>query len=380
MKIKYPNNVIGGDADDRSPLSEQLAYISEEIIEYCRIIPEYIDRQDYTEARNLMERMMGLDKAANAIKLAIKGVPITMEDVEALRSIEPHRKSVQNMTDPEVSRTIKFEYMLTEEMGPKSAYEMRKKGGNAWREDEGTQVQVVRVDKREIPDLLTALRKDTRIQRGTFINHDTGIEVIYGGNSIDEIVAKAIPDDKRGSIPVEARIAALYQMQDVIENAICFDSQISEYNDSDSKNKSKNTLFMHRMYGIMEYKGAYYLTNLGIEEMYTTDKEEQSINGTINRLYSFRDIQITPVELLGFEAHASLHNADTDTLTGAIWNISIAQLYKLVKAHDELFFENQNAAGRAERLEEIQIKERFEEAMKNFNAFSSGENDSDYGR
>ena len=35
------------------------------------------------------------------------------------------------------------------------------------------------------------------IPRGTFINNDTGVEIVFGKKSIDEITSKAIPDQKK---------------------------------------------------------------------------------------------------------------------------------------------------------------------------------------
>lgn len=143
-------------------------------------------------------------------------------------------------------------------------------------------------------------------------------------------MTRARPDDKRG-IPVEARMAALYQMKDLIENAVCFDSQISEAN---SPSKSSNTLFIHRLYGMYTYDNQMYLANLAIEEFYNKGLDKE-VKETGNRLYSFRDIKITPVRLLGLNPHADLHNADQDALTD-VMSMSIPQLCDFVKTYDQI--------------------------------------------
>lgn len=90
------------------------------------------------------------------------------------------------------------------------------------------------------------------------------------------------------------------------------------------------------MHGVLEYEGEIYLANLSVEELYATDKEN-NFKGTSNRLYSFRDIKITPVELLGGQTHTSLRNANKDTLSSVI-AITIPQLYELVKTYDKSYY------------------------------------------
>ena len=303
-----------------------------------------------------------MSRRAEEIKAEIQKEAITVDDVQALRSIEPKRKSVQNMLENEVAQTPKFEKLLNEEMGEKSAYEMRS-GNNEWRNDETKTVPIINVQKREIPENLADLRKQNDIPRGTFINKDTGIEIQFSRKSINEIVAKAIPDAKR-DIPVEARLAALYQMEELIENSVCFDSRISEYDPVTSKNKSPNSLFIHRMHGILEYEGKTYLSNLSVEESYITDKEN-NFNGTSKRLYSFRDIEITPVDLLGDQAYGALQNASQDPPSG-VTTITIPQLYNIVKTFDQYFFENREAPGRIEREAEIKAQEEYNNAVVKF--------------
>ena len=59
------------------------------------------------------------------------------------------------------------------------------------------------------------MRKEKDIERGTFINLDTGIHVIFGMSSVNEIAAKTIQDNKRGMY-VDARVGAMYHMKNLI--------------------------------------------------------------------------------------------------------------------------------------------------------------------
>lgn len=350
---------------------DTLISISNEISEKEKIFAKLVENKDFDTADRFLKEIQELSDKYDNIKTEIQAESINDDDIQRLRNIQPLRKSVQNMLENEVSQTPKFEKLLNDELGEKSPYEMRN-GNNAWRNDETKFVPIIKIEKRNIPENLTEIQKNINsITRGTFVNNDTGIEIQFSRHSIEEIVAKAIPDDKR-DIPIEARIAALYQMQELIGNAVCFDSRISDYNPVSSKNKSPNSLFIHRMHGVLEYEGEIYLANLSVEELYATDKEN-NFKGTSNRLYSFRDIKITPVELLGGQTHTSLRNANKDTLSSVI-AITIPQLYELVKTYDKSFFENLNAIGRSDREAEIGAKNEYNKAVEELEEYTAKEN------
>ena len=60
--------------------------------------------------------------------------------------------------------------------------------------------------------------------------------------------------------------------------------------------------------------------------MYITDKE---------KMYSFRNTEIAPVELLGFQSHASLNNSTSPFTLSDVTTITIPQLYNLVKTYNK---------------------------------------------
>lgn len=336
---------------------QQYVDLTNKIIDKQKDITDFTENGDLVSAAAEIEKLSAIVEKAAFAKTKLLEMDITADDVKALRSIQPARKSVQNMLENEVAQTPKFEKLLGEEMGEKSAYEMRN-SGNEWRNDESKTVTVVDIQKRNIPDKVNKMKKAEGIPKGEFTNLDTGISIQFSRRSLGEIIAKAIPDEKR-NIPVEARMASLYQIDDIIENAICFDSQISEAN---SASKSPHTLFIHRLYGVYKYDNELYLANLAIEEFYNRGLETE-VDKTASRVYSFKDIKITPVRLSELNLGAIPQKASMDTSTD-VTKISISQLYDIVKTYDEYFFENPKAAGRPDREAEIEAQNKFKAAME----------------
>ena len=344
------------------------SYTTEQLVEITSIIrskkeqlTELVAENNFEKATELSVELSQLTERAAKIKAAVQEQDITQTDVAALRDIEPKRKAVPNMLETEVAQTPKFEKMLGEELGEKSPYEMRR-GNLAWREDESNDIEVISLPLHSLPTNLSELRKAKDIERGTFFNADTKMNVVFGMSSINEIIAKSIQDDKRG-IPVNARISAMYHMKDLVAASICFDSQISDYNEINSKHKSPNTLFMHQMYNVVRYDKQFYLVRISIEESYSTDKNNK-INQTLNRVYNLKDMKITPVAANRVCDPAVIdRTVNEDTATDVV-RINIPQLYNIVKEYDKNFFENEQAPGRAEREAEIAAQQEFEQSVK----------------
>ena len=361
-QVKQLAHEADTDLDSKSSegINDDLEQIVASIGEKGKTFTEMVKAGEFSKAREILKELNVLALQAERQKAVIQQEAITTEDVDKLRGIEPKRKSVQNMLETEVAQTPKFERLLGEELGEKSPYEMRR-GNTDWLDDKTRTVPIITVEKRDLPTRISDIRKAkniAEIKRGTFTNQDTGINIIIGRNTVEEIIAKAIQDDKRDK-PVEARLAALFDMQKLIESSVCFDSVISDI--SASNGKSPNSLFMHRMYSVFEYKNEYYLANLAIEESYATDRDDK-FRDTFNKLYSFRDIKITPMKP-GFHTRFSEQIVGSGASIG-VTEISIPDLYKLVKTYDHSFYENEQAPGRAERLEEIQAQEDFQSSVE----------------
>ena len=315
-----------------------------------------VEKRDFQQISVVANEIAQLQQDISNVKDRIANQPITESDIQALREIRPKRKSVQNMLESEVAQTPKFESLLHTEMSEKSAYEMRKESGNKWRNDNSTLVPIITVPKRDISNIRKD-KKDGTIERGSFVNKDTNITVIFGSKGIDGSLAHALQEVNRNN-PTEPRLAAIYCMRDLIENAVCFDSQLSE-----KKSKSPNSLFMHRMYAIFNYDDNFYLANLAIDETYSTDRSGNF--ATSESLYNAKSIKITPVDDLGFQSHDLPQSGSEPT---DVTTISIAQLYEIVKKYDKNFFENPNSPGRAEREAELFISAAYKDAVSSYNA------------
>ena len=353
--------VVSSDIAAEKYTTEQLVGVTKEILGKQEELTGLVAANEFEKATELSRELSMLSQRAAQIKAAIQKEDITQDDVAALRDIEPKRKAVPNMLETEVAQTPKFEKMLGEELGEKSPYEMRR-GNLAWRENDNSIVEVVTIPYRSVPNNLAELRKARDIERGTFFNNDTGISVVFGANSVNEIIAKSIQENKRG-VSVDARIGAMYQMKDLILHSVCFDSHVSDYNEVNSRNKSPNTLFMHQMYNVIKYDEKFYLTRISIEESYSTDRENK-FNSTVNRVYNLKDIKITSVE-----ANRVCDPAVPDITVGEdtstdVVKVTIPQLYELVKQYDHSFYENEQAPGRAQREAEIAAQQEFEQSVK----------------
>lgn len=353
--------VVSSDIAAEKYTTEQLVGVTKEILGKQEELTGLVAANEFEKATELSRELSMLSQRAAQIKAAIQKEDITQDDVAALRDIEPKRKAVPNMLETEVAQTPKFEKMLENELGEKSPYEMRR-GNLAWRENDNSIVEVVTIPYRSVPNNLAELRKARDIERGTFFNNDTGISVVFGANSVNEIIAKSIQENKRG-VSVDARIGAMYQMKNLILHSVCFDSHVSDYNEVNSRNKSPNTLFMHQMYNVIKYDEKFYLTRISIEESYSTDRENK-FNSTVNRVYNLKDIKITPVE-----ANRVCDPAVPDITVGEdtstdVVTVTIPQLYDIVKQYDKSFYENEQAPGRAEREAEIAAQQEFEQSVK----------------
>jgi stage V sporulation protein G len=273
---------------------------------------------------------------------------LTHEDIAALREITPPRKSVMNFSNTDVASTEAFAEKFRQEIGDKSPYQRRLED---WREAESTAVAVVTVEEHNTQSYKKH-KKDGTIPRGTFVNQDTGYEIVVGSRGIDNTFAHAQMDATRKT-DVSARLSAVYQVDDFIRKSISLDVETSEK----GKSKSPNSIFMHKLYAPFIFKEIPYLAKITLEEFYTTNKTEQ-ITDISKRFYNLADITVTPLNALGFQAHPAFSGEKSDS-TGfeprMVINstVSVAQLFAIVKEFDKNFYTHPDAPGRAERLAEI---------------------------
>ena len=345
--------------------TEQLVEVTKAILGKQEELTKAVSVNDFEKATNISRDLSALVEKAAKMKAAIQKEDITQNDVTDLRDIVPKRKSIPNMLEIEVAQTTKFEKMLDSELGKKSPYEMRR-GNLAWREDDTVTIPIIEIGKRDVSDVMEDMKKRL-IPRGNFVNDDTNLIINVGQTGIRDTLAHSIYDSKRGE-NTNGRLSSLYQLESIIKHAVCFDTVISEV----GKNKSPNTLFMHKLYTIINYDNNPYLARLSVEENYSTNREG-SMRGTENRFYNLKDIKIAPIRLnAGFQSHGIPSEDDRAKPYGAIVNLTIPQLYSIVKQYDKSFYENEQAPGRAQREAEIAAQQEFEQSVKKLDKYNSG--------
>jgi N12 class adenine-specific DNA methylase/predicted RNA methylase len=335
-----------------APETSLLVSLATEIERKKKELTALVAEEAFGKAAAALSELTGLSEKSALLKRRIQARPAGQTDVDALRGITPKRRSVRNLVEPQIAQTARFEKMLGDELGELSPYELRKKDVRA---EETTTVKVVAVDKRDVSDVIGDMKRGI-LERGEFVNADTGMRISFGASGISGTLAHAIQLAKRDNT-FETRLFSLYGMKEIIANAVYLDSRISEPIGS----KSPNTLFMHKMYGVFACGDEHFLACLSIEESYKANTVG-ALENTSNRMYNFKSIKITSMGELGFQSHCALpedNGGPTDVTT-----LTIAQLRELVKAFDKNFYENISAPGRPEREAEIEDHRRYGEAVR----------------
>ena len=252
---------------------------------------EHIEKREFDKATQVTDEMNRLGIVEYYLLLLAKEELLSRDDSETYKYMEPHIKSIQKLIETVNAWTAGPEQKESVDTVKMTAYEKRKLD-KAWTEDDETSVPVIRVEKKKLPDHFPAAEIDENIPRGTFTNRDTGIEVIYGRRTIEETMDQ-IMDRENNSILAEIKIAVLYRMQELIENTVCFDHLDLE-DQSDGKNNPDGVL-IHRLYGLIEYGGRYYLLKFRLDAL-CDDTDLPETYDFLGRIYRISDIQIIPVE------------------------------------------------------------------------------------
>ena len=259
-------------------------------------------------------------------------VTIGIEDVQSLRTLPP-RKSILNFTAEEKNIAQKWALKYSEELGEKSPFY---RAENEWRDKDEAIVSVIEIEDRGI-DVATAradIKGAGKIKRGIYTNIDTGWDVLVSRVGIEETIALARRhEDRKGSLDVYSRLNALYQISDVLENAILLDTCVS----TPEKSKTIGTAFMHNFYSLVSFQSKPTLFAINVEEYYNPHESEID-----KRFYSLKHINIVPIEIgvSGplFLDRTSRAESSNDTA------VSVADLYELVKQNDKNFYTNIKSA------------------------------------
>ena len=118
---------------------------------------------------------------------------------------------------------------------------------------------------------------------------------------------------------------SLYNINDILKNAVMLDSTLT---DDNNPNKANNTAFMHKMYAVCKTGEVLSLAKIAVEEFASGKKD------TLKRIYNMQSIKIEPLRHVAFtDKRLAL-----SVLNGS--NISISDLFKIVKNFDKDFYLN----------------------------------------
>lgn len=244
-------------------------------------------------------------------------VEITQADIDVLRTLEP-RKSILNFSSAELAATEKWAEKFQGELSEKSPFYRLINGD--WRENDETRVPIIDVVDKS--PTFKSVRDDIKQQvifRGSVVNSDTDWNIQISRKGLEDSVRYAKSHNNNAVYNI------LYNIDYIVKNSTLLDSVLSEKNNN---SKSYNTAFMHKMYAVCKIKEQINLVKIAIEE-FADDK-----NSTLKRLYNVQDIKVEPIRYIEFAEKPLARSA----LNGS--DISISDLFKLVKSFDKDFYLN----------------------------------------
>lgn len=254
-------------------------------------------------------------------------VEITQADIDVLRTLEP-RKSILNFSSAELAATEKWAEKFQGELSEKSPFYRLINGD--WRENDETRVPIIDVVDKS--PTFKSVRNDIKQQvifRGSVVNSDTDWNIQISRKGLEDSVRYAKSHNNNAVYNI------LYNIDYIVKNSTLLDSVLSEKNNN---SKSYNTAFMHKMYAVCKIKKQINLVKIAIEE-FADDK-----NSTLKRLYNVQDIKVEPIRYIEFAEKPLARSA----LNGS--DISISDLFKLVKSFDKDFYLNKRSEQQIEKF------------------------------
>ncbi|MCR5122577.1 MAG: hypothetical protein K6B74_09190, partial [Ruminococcus sp.] len=187
--------------------------------------------------------------------------------------------------------------------------------------------------------------KSQEITRNNVLNVTANIDIQISRRGLEDTLNYASRHNDSATMDM------LYHLNDIIKNSAYLDTKISEEN---NKNKAHNSVFMHNLYSIVKRDEKYYLAKIAVEE-FIAEKDKTGL-----RFYNLQSIKIEPSRHLTF-GEINQNRLALSVLNGS--DISISQLRELVKTYDKNFYENEQAVGRPERLDEIAVDTAVSKAI-----------------
>lgn len=255
-------------------------------------------------------------------------VEITQADIDVLRTLEP-RKSILNFSSAELAATEKWAEKFQGELSEKSPFYRLINGD--WREnDNNNTISIFDIDKNDV-DFQTVSNdiKSQAIPRGVIINKDTNWNIQVSRRGLEDTLTYGRKHKDQNVYSM------LYHINNIISSGTLLDSVITEKNND---NKAFNSMFMHKLYGVCRIDKQPYIVKIAIEEFAGNKKD------TIKRLYNLQDINIEPIKHAAFADKRLALSVLNDS------NISISDLFKLVKSFDKDFYLNKRSEQQIEKF------------------------------
>ncbi len=254
-------------------------------------------------------------------------VEIVQSDIDILRTLES-RKSILNFTEVELAATEKWAKKFQGELSEKSPFYRLINGD--WRENDESRVPIIDVANKSTT--FQSVRDDIKRQvifRGSVINSDTDWNIQISRKGLEETVKYAFNSKNYTAYNL------LYHIEDIIKSGVLLDSVICEKNNN---SKSYKPAFMHKMYAACRLNNNVFIAKLTIEDFF------DGKDNTLKRLYNAQDIKLEPLRHIEFTEKPLARSV----LNGS--NISISDLFQIVKSFDKDFYLNKRSEKQIEKF------------------------------
>lgn len=245
---------------------------------------------------------------------------ITQQDIDILRTLPP-RKSVLNFNDEEKAVTVNWAERFKNDIAEKSPFYRAENGD--WRADDNSSVPIIELEAKNISfEEIKNDVKSGKIERGNVVNKDTNWNINISRKGLEDTIRYS--DKHNDPIPYNM----LEKVHFILENSVLLDSQTS---DDNKNNKANSTGLMHKLYAIIKIDNKPFIAKSTVEEFFNGNLQAPD---TLRRLYNLQDIKIEPLRNISL-TDKQLHSAN---LNGT--NISVSDLFKVVKSCDKDFYTN----------------------------------------
>lgn len=251
--------------------------------------------------------------------------PITVEDVEILRSIG--RKSINEFTAEDIIKAQKWAHKFYDELRTKSPF-FRAWFGDWRSEEKDTKLDSITIKPLEISsknDAVSYLKsglRDHSLFRGDVKNADTEFDINIGNQVYNDTLTYANRELSRKNDfgKYKAEISILTKIKEIAESGVLLDT--ATINDSENIDRT----FMHYFYSVCTLENQPYLVKLSVDEI-------NANYGTIRRAYNVNNIKISPIAVTQVYKPAVTIGDGGEVLS----TYSISDLFSIVKQYDKEF-------------------------------------------